>query len=350
MKKFYFIKRISYKEYIMATVGILLGIGGVAFISFLSDQPLMIAPFGASAVLLFGAPLSPFAQPMNFFGSYIVSGLIAITCVIILGDEWYVAPIAVTLAILAMMATDTIHPPGGATALLVALQGTDDYLFIINPVAIGLLILFISAVLSSRIFRGIREYPLSKKRNKIPPLVLASSSPRRKELLEKNNIEFRIEVSNVLENHPLMEPEELVKELSFRKAKEVYERFPNEIILGADTVVSIDGNILEKPVDEADSYNMISTLSGRAHQVYTGVTIYSKDRNVTFVEKTDVYVKKLSEEEIRNYIKTNEGKDKAGSYAIQGEFNKYIEKYVGDYDNVVGLPTGRLIKELSFFS
>ena len=71
---------------------------------------------------------------------------------------------------------------------------------------------------------------------------------------------------------------------------------------------------------------MISTLSGRAHQVYTGVTIYSKDRNVTFVEKTDVYVKKLSEEEIRNYIKTNEGKDKAGSYAIQGEFNKYIKK------------------------
>lgn len=175
-------------------------------------------------------------------------------------------------------------------------------------------------------------------------IILASASPRRKEILEKHRIAFHIEVSDVDESHGAMHPAKLVEELSKRKAKAVFEKFPGEVILGADTVVAYGDEILEKPKNDEDAYRMISMLQGNVHQVYTGVTVCSPEKEITFSVKTDVYVKKMSPEEINTYIATGEGKDKAGSYAIQGIFSKYIEKYDGDYENVVGLP-GKHVEE-----
>ena len=176
-------------------------------------------------------------------------------------------------------------------------------------------------------------------------IILASASPRRKEILENHGIPFKIEVSDVDESHEKMHPAKLVEELSKRKAKAVFQTFPSEIVLGADTVVAYEDEILEKPKDDEDAYRMISLLQGNVHQVYTGVTICSAEKKTTFSVKTDVYVKEMSPEEIKAYISTGEGRDKAGSYAIQGIFSKYIEKYDGDYENVVGLP-GSYVEEV----
>ncbi len=178
-------------------------------------------------------------------------------------------------------------------------------------------------------------------------IILASASPRRREILKQHNIDFIIDVSDVDESHPRMSPENLVKELSLRKATAVAKKHPNDIVIGADTVVSIDGEILEKPRDDEDAFAMINRIQGGRHQVYTGVTIISLDSTVTLAEKTDVYVKPLTREEIRDYIRTGEGRDKAGSYAIQGMFGKYIDRYDGDYENVVGLPGKRVISEIN---
>lgn len=175
-------------------------------------------------------------------------------------------------------------------------------------------------------------------------IILASASPRRKEILEKHGIPFQIEVSDVDESHEKMHPAKLVEELSKRKAKAVFQKFPGEIVLGADTVVAYSDEILEKPKNDKDAHRMISLLQGNVHQVYTGVTICSPEKEITFSVKTDVYVKEMSPAEINTYIATGEGKDKAGSYAIQGIFSKYIEKYDGDYENVVGLP-GKHVEE-----
>lgn len=176
-------------------------------------------------------------------------------------------------------------------------------------------------------------------------IILASASPRRKEILEKHGIPFQIQVSDVDESHEKMHPAKLVEELSKRKAKAVFEKFPDKVVLGADTVVAYGDEILEKPKDDEDAYRMISLLQGNVHQVYTGVTICSAEKKTTFSVKTDVYVKEMSPEEIKAYVATGEGRDKAGSYAIQGIFSKYIEKYDGDYENVVGLP-GSYVEEV----
>lgn len=178
-------------------------------------------------------------------------------------------------------------------------------------------------------------------------IILASASPRRREILTGHNIDFTIDVSDVDESHPKMSPEELVKELSLRKASSVSRKYPGDIVIGADTIVSIDGEILEKPKDDEDAFTMINRIQGGSHQVYTGVTIISPEDTVTFAEKTDVYVRMMTQEEIREYISTGEGRDKAGSYAIQGIFSKFIDRYDGDYENVVGLPGERVISEIN---
>ena len=178
------------------------------------------------------------------------------------------------------------------------------------------------------------------------PIILASASPRRKEILEKYNIPFVVEVSNADEDCTGLTPKELVMELSLRKADAVYKNHPKDIVIGADTVVAIDNKILGKPEDDEEAYMMIDMLQGTSHQVYTGVTICSPNGQYSFAEKTDVFVKRMSKKEIEDYIATGEGRDKAGSYAIQGIFGKYIEKYEGDYDNVVGLPGKRVKEEL----
>ena len=187
-------------------------------------------------------------------------------------------------------------------------------------------------------------------------IILASGSPRRKELLSSSGIKFKVITSDTDETIQNLSPEETVRELSERKAKAVQEILEEEeeaIIIGADTIVSCEGQILGKPTNREHAKEMITMLSGRSHQVYTGVTLIKTDLLgkitdlVCFAEGTDVYVKKLSENEILEYVSTGECDDKAGAYAIQGIFGKYIDRFEGDYNNVVGLPVDRVLQELT---
>jgi septum formation protein len=195
-------------------------------------------------------------------------------------------------------------------------------------------------------------------------IVLASASPRRKELLEQIGIEFEICPAKGEEKVTKTAPDEVVTELSKQKAEEVaagillYNETHPELVtpqdilvIGADTVVSHGGKILGKPKAEEDAKRMLFLLSGDIHSVYTGVTLVFIDKSgrtgeYAFFEKTDVEVYPLSEEEISGYIKSGEPMDKAGSYGIQGLFARYIKKIDGDYNNVVGLPVARLYQEL----
>ena len=195
-------------------------------------------------------------------------------------------------------------------------------------------------------------------------IVLASGSPRRKELLEQIGLEFEICPAKGEEVITTNVPEDVVRELSRQKAEEVasgilaYNEAHSDIVtpqdilvIGADTVVAYDGQILGKPADEADAKRMLSMLSGNVHSVYTGVTfvIIGKDGRTgesSFVEKTDVHMFAMSEQEIDRYIASGEPMDKAGSYAIQGKCGIYIEKIDGDYYNVVGLPIARMYQSL----
>lgn len=196
-------------------------------------------------------------------------------------------------------------------------------------------------------------------------VVLASASPRRKQLLEQMGIEFDIFPSDKEEIIRSSIPSEVCKELSKQKAIDVASSIksyndshadiitPQDIIvIGADTIVTYDGNILGKPADEADAHRMLRMLSGNTHLVYTGVTIVvmSKDGRVgelSFYESTEVTFYPLSNEEIDDYIATGEPMDKAGAYGIQGCFAKYVKCINGDFNNVVGLPVSRLYHEIA---
>jgi len=195
-------------------------------------------------------------------------------------------------------------------------------------------------------------------------IILASQSPRRKELLEQIGLEFEICPAKGEEIITKTIPEEVVMELSKQKAEEVAAMVssfgeehkdittPSDIlVIGADTVVAYDGKILGKPVDEADAKRMLTMLSGNTHSVFTGVTLVLIDKSgrageLVFYEKTDVKMHEMSELEIDRYIATGEPMDKAGSYGIQGKCAIYIEKIDGDYNNVVGLPITRIYQEL----
>ena len=185
-------------------------------------------------------------------------------------------------------------------------------------------------------------------------LILASGSPRRKELLAYMGIPFSIVVSNGEEKADADDPEQIVEKLSRAQAGNVAQMLKNEkepcLILGADTVVAFNGKILGKPRDKKDARKTLMSLQGNTHQVFTGVTILHKKEKkwetVTFCEKTDVHFYPVSEEEIWEYVESGEPMDKAGSYGIQGRFGIYVKNICGDYNNVVGLPVGRLVYEL----
>lgn len=185
-------------------------------------------------------------------------------------------------------------------------------------------------------------------------VVLASKSPRRKELLKYITDDFEIIVSDADENTTQEDPAKLVEELSFKKALAVAENVKGPCyVIGSDTVVYAKGSILGKPSDEEDAKQMIRKLSGDVHQVFTGVTVIKKDEDTTvyktFHEKSDVYVAPMTEEEIDSYVKEGGCMDKAGAYAIQGSFCRHIYKIEGDYTNIVGLPvaaTYEVMKEL----
>lgn len=171
-------------------------------------------------------------------------------------------------------------------------------------------------------------------------IILASASPRRREILTTLGIPHRVVVSDADETLPAgISPAEAVETLAARKAAAVAPLCAaDDIILAADTVVTIDGDILGKPADEADAARMLRRLSGRAHAVYTGVAVRRGERILVAHESTQVHFAPITDADIAAYIATGEPMDKAGAYAIQGRAARFIEGIEGDYFNVVGLP------------
>lgn len=185
-------------------------------------------------------------------------------------------------------------------------------------------------------------------------IILASASPRRKELLTQVGIPFSVQVSTCEEKTNSTAPADVVCELSRQKAEDVWQQLcgdtDNYFVIGADTVVACEGEILGKPKDEEDACRMLVKLSGNTHEVFTGVTFcYKQDGNkkiYTFHERTEVTFYPMTEKEIADYVASKDPMDKAGAYGIQGSCAAYIKGIHGDYNNVVGLPIGRLCQEL----
>ena len=182
-------------------------------------------------------------------------------------------------------------------------------------------------------------------------IILASNSPRRKELLEMMKIDFVVEPSNYEEDMTINLPtNELAQVLSLGKATDVYNKHVGEkaIIIGADTFVSIDGELLGKPKNESDAFHMLKKLSDKTHLVITGLCVIDCEtgKQFQFSDTTEVRFKKLTDNEINNYIDTKEPLDKAGSYAIQGQAAPFIESINGDFYIVVGLPLRKLFEIL----
>ena len=178
-------------------------------------------------------------------------------------------------------------------------------------------------------------------------IILASNSPRRKELLAQANIDFEVMAANIDEVTSETKPDEVVKDLSKQKAMAIAKDNPGRVILAADTVVAIDGEILGKPKDENDAFLMLSRLSGNTHQVYTGVAIVDETGNInTFAECTEVVMYENSPELIKKYIATGEPMDKAGAYGSQGKGAVLVKEIKGDYNNVVGLPLAKVYRSL----
>ena len=177
-------------------------------------------------------------------------------------------------------------------------------------------------------------------------VILASGSPRRKELLEMLRVKnlMIIPARGEEKAHPELSPDALVKELSRCKAAEVAAQYAaaDDTVIGADTIVVLDGQVLGKPRDTADAKRMLSALSGRAHTVYTGVTVIRGETVLSHAERTEVHFRPLTEAEIDAYIATGEPMDKAGAYGIQGRAAVFVEGICGDYYNVMGLPLCRL--------
>mgnify|MGYP004643407229 FL=1 len=186
-------------------------------------------------------------------------------------------------------------------------------------------------------------------------ILLASASPRRRELLEQIGLPFEVVVSHVEEVITETEPGKVVEQLSSQKAEAVAGSLggPGEetLVIGADTVVAAENTILGKPADAAKAVEMLRLLAGRTHAVYTGVTLILRGASgetarKTFHVRTDVSFYPMEEAEIRQYVATGDCMDKAGAYGIQGFCARYISGINGDYNNVVGLPVGRLYQEM----
>lgn len=181
-------------------------------------------------------------------------------------------------------------------------------------------------------------------------LILASASPRRKELLEKIGLPFTVQPAKGEERITQKSPAAVVMELSRQKAEEIAAAQTGDcIIIGADTVVARGDKIMGKPKDAADAKQMLRSIADDCHQVYTGVTLIrtgAHPQSVTFQEKTDVFLYPISDAEVDAYIASGDPMDKAGAYGIQGDFAIYVKRIAGDYYNVVGLPIGRVYQEL----
>lgn len=181
-------------------------------------------------------------------------------------------------------------------------------------------------------------------------LILASGSPRRRELLSRMGYSFEIIVPDV-DEHVSGHARDVVAILSHRKAKAIADQEDHGIVIASDTLVSLDGNALGKPVDENDAYRMLSSLSGRTHEVFTGVTIIdaATGKSDTRSVRTGVRFREMTDAEIRDYIHTGEPMDKAGAYGIQGGAGKFVDGYEGSYENVIGFPVDDIREMLASF-
>ena len=181
-------------------------------------------------------------------------------------------------------------------------------------------------------------------------IILASQSPRRQELMGLFRLPFTVKVADVDESMDSNQtPEREVARVSRQKAAAVC-READDVVIAADTIVVCDGQILGKPKNEDDARRMLGMLSGKRHQVMTGLTVLRGDKEIVCTEVTDIYFRKLSEKEIDRYVQTGEPMDKAGSYAIQGGAALFAQKITGDYFNVVGLPVcqlGQILRKLA---
>lgn len=184
-------------------------------------------------------------------------------------------------------------------------------------------------------------------------IVLASASPRREELIKRLGLDFTVFPSKIDESQfDNLEPEEMVQELARAKAEEVAELVEDTIVIGADTVVVYNGEVLGKPEDERQAISMLKVLQGRKHKVFSGLAVVETDSRRTLIDfdETDVYMRSLEREEIEGYVKTGEPMDKAGSYGIQGIGGTLVERIDGSYYTVMGLPIHKLALMLKEFS
>lgn len=178
-------------------------------------------------------------------------------------------------------------------------------------------------------------------------IILASASPRRRELLGLAGFKFDIvtaDVDEVLD--PELQPQELVMSLAEQKARAVAKNSKEQVVVGADTVVVLEGKVLGKPKNEADAAKMLKSLSGKMHEVFTGVSIIENGKAHSFFERTKVKFCELDDEQIKAYVASGEPMDKAGAYGIQGKGCVLVEGIEGDYFNVVGFPVSRFCREM----
>lgn len=175
-------------------------------------------------------------------------------------------------------------------------------------------------------------------------IILASASPRRKAILDMFNLNFKVYPANIDENINVNNPYKFVESLSYTKAKSIALKNKDSLVIGADTIVHLNGNILGKPKSSNEAYEMLYLLSGKVHSVVTGISLVHEQEEIYLKshEVTKVYFKELSHKEIISYIDTGEPLDKAGAYGIQGVASAFVEKIEGCYFNVVGLPTNKL--------
>lgn len=174
-------------------------------------------------------------------------------------------------------------------------------------------------------------------------IILASNSERRRELLSSVDVDFDVEPSDVEETVPDgIQPCEVPLYLAKLKARDVYKRHNDDIVIGSDTVVVVDDKVLNKPKDSCEAFDMLKMLSGRKHFVYTGCCVIANGEEMSFCEETEVEFFELSDREINEYIKTGECFDKAGAYGIQSLGKTLVKGICGDYYNVVGLPVAKL--------
>ena len=182
------------------------------------------------------------------------------------------------------------------------------------------------------------------------PIILASRSPRRQELLRQAGIAYEVDPADIEEvMDPALSLDQRIMALAKAKASAVLARHPDRLVVGADSVVALDDRIMGKAHDRAQARQFLESLSGKVHQVVTGVAIMDASSCETFCSASKVYFYPLSAREIDNYLDSLEWQDKAGAYAIQGLGCRFVEKIEGDYNNIVGLPVARLYRELMRF-